>query len=136
MIKMTDLFKEALPSIMHTKKEIFIDDLDKNEFYNKNSYIINKALSMHVDCVIPANLMNMFHGLDGKLKHDFYMNSLRGYKRKFSYAKSQKFDSLNIIKEYYGVNDHKAKEMRILLSDEQMTELTKRLNKGGVMRND
>jgi len=131
---MPDLFKEALPSIMHTKTQIFIDDLEKNEFYNKNSYIINKALSMHVDCVIPANLMNMFHGLDGKLKHDFFMNSLRGFKRPFAYAKAQKqnLDGLNIIKEYYGVSDHKAKEMRLLLNENQLNELRKRLDKGGI----
>lgn len=133
---MTDLFKEALPSIMHTKKEIFIDDLEKNEFYNKNSYIINKSLSMHIDCVIPANLMNMFHNLDGKLKHDFFMNTLRAYKRPFSYAKKVKYEDLNTIKEYYGVSNNKAKEMRSLLSAAQVTELKKRLDKGGVNKND
>ena len=131
-----DLFKEALPAIMHTKAEIFVDDIDKNEFYDKNSFIINKALSMHMDCVIPANMMNIFHMLDGKLKHDFYMNTLRAYKRPFSYAKNVKYGDLQVVKEYYGVSNTKAKEMRLLLTDSQVNELKKRLEKGGVNRND
>ena len=106
---MPDLFKEVLPSLLQHKKEVFRDDAEKDLFYNRNSYIINKALSMHFDCVLPANEMNKHFSLDGKLKHDFYLNILRGYQRPFNYAKAKKLEDLSIIKEYYGIGNEPAK---------------------------
>lgn len=130
---MPDLFKEVIPSILHTKKQVFETAEEADSFYLKNSYIINKTLSMYADTVFYANLINFFWQLDGKLKHDFFMSVVRGYRRKFNYAKSEKLsNSLKAVKEYYGVSDSKAKEYLSLLNDEQIHEITKRLEKGGV----
>lgn len=131
---MPDLFKELLPALMQTKANVFESDEEADAFYLKNSYMVNKALSMHLDCVIQANMMNRFWSLDGKLKHDFFMNVLRGYKRKFNYAKGEKMEDLNIVKEFYNVNNTKAKEYLSLLSNDQLETIRKKLSKGGVVK--
>lgn len=129
---MPDLFKEVMPAIMHHKKEVFENDEEKQKFFDEKSFIINRVLSMYMDCVFQANLMNMNNSIDGKLKYDFYLNTLRGYKRPFNYAKSEKFSDLDVIKEYYGISNAKAKEYHSLLTPENIQTLKLRLYKGGI----
>lgn len=128
-----DLFKDLMPSLMIHKKEVFESDKDKDEFFRNKSFIVNRVLSMYMDCVIPANEMNKFHQLDGKLKFDFFINILRGYKRPYNYAKIRKYSDLEIIKEYYGVGDLRAKEYHDMLSSQQLQEIKKRIDKGGAL---
>lgn len=130
---MADLFKDVMPSLMQTKKDVFENDIEKNDFFDKNSYIINKTLSMYVDCVMPANEMNMYYFIDGKLKHDYFINMIRSYKRSFHYSKSKKLTDLEVIKEYYGVGNNTARQYHNLLTSEQLEQLKKRLDKGGVI---
>lgn len=132
---MPELFKDVMPSLMIHKKDVFIDDEEKDEFFNKNSYIINRVLSMYIDCVMPANEMNMRYYVDGKLKHDFFINTIKGYKRSFNYAKSIKHSDLDIIKEYYGVGNRIAKEYHSLLTPEQLETIRTKLDKGGTISN-
>jgi len=129
---MPDLFKEVMPSLMHYKNEVFENDAEKEQYFNDKSFMINRILSMYNDCVLYANIMNYYYGLDGKLKNDYYINTLRGYRRSYNYIKALKFEDLDIIKEYYGVNSTKAKEYHSLLTATQLDEIRKRLEKGGV----
>ena len=41
------------------------------------SFIINKCLSGHLDCIMFANEMNKCHFLDKDLQYEFYLNILR-----------------------------------------------------------
>ena len=47
---MPDLFKEIIPSILQTKENVFGED-----YSDYVPYVVNKALSYHVDCVLYAN---------------------------------------------------------------------------------
>lgn len=129
---MPDLFKEYMPSIMWHKNEVFQNDIEKDKFVSDKSYIINRVLSMYIDCIFYSNMMNQYYHLDGKVKHDFYLNSLRGYKRPFNYAKSEKLNDLDVIKEYYGIGNKQAKEYHSLLTPDQIETLKLRLYRGGV----
>lgn len=131
---MPDLFKEVMPSIMHYKNNVFHDDKEIEEYFNKNFFIINKVLSMYMDCVPAANYLNIYNQLPGKLKHDFLLNIIRGYKRPFNYAKTEKMEDLDIIKEYYCVGNVKAKEYHSLLTHEQLDLIRKKLFKGGLKK--
>jgi len=84
-----------------------------------------------MDCVLQSNVINYNYHIDGKLKNDFLLNSIRGYKRKFSYQKKEKLDDLEFISEYYGISNEKAKEYVSLLTRENIDEIKKRLEKGG-----
>ena len=127
-----DLFKSILPAIMQNKSDPFETEEECDKFYEKNSYIVNKALSMHLDCVMQANMMNLFWSLPGRMKHDFFMSSLRGYKRRFAYAKAaKKPEDIQLIQENYNCNKAKALEYLNILSDNDINEIRKTRSKGG-----
>ena len=126
---MADLFKEIIPSITIHKKNVFETEEDYKTYV---PYIVNKALSAHMDCILQANEMNMKSFLSQKTQYTYYINSIRGYKRKYQeWLKREKGEDLDLIKEYYSVSYDKAKTMRRLLSDEQMKQIKSHLYKGG-----
>ena len=53
-------------------------------------------------------------------------------KKRFSkWAKAQKSDDIEVIKEYYGYSNNKARQIHSLLSSEQIDELKKKVYRGG-----
>ena len=124
---MTDLFKDILPSILLTKKNVLENEGDYNGF------VVNKALSFHRDCVLYANEMNKVPNLDSKLQYHFLINIIRGYKRPYQkWLKRETIGDLEAIKEYYNCSNEKAKSAMTVLSSDQIIEIKKMLNKGGL----
>jgi hypothetical protein len=127
---MLDLFKEIMPSILQTKKNVLKDEKDEKDY---NAFIVNKALSFHYDCVLSANQMNMNHVLDNKLQYHYLINTIRPYRRDFQkWLKAEKVENLECVKEYYGYSNAKAKAALEVLSEEQIKAIKKELNKGGI----
>ena len=126
---MVDIFKEILPSILETKIPVLNEDNEKDYV----PYIINKALSHHIDCIMYVNEMNM-HPEIGKLpQYFYYINTIRGYKRPYKkWMKKDLVENLEIVGEYYNVSNEKAEEILNLLSDDQILVLKERLFKGGI----
>ena len=123
---MSDLFKDIIPSILQTKKDV----LDTEKDYN--AYVVNKALSFHYDCVLQANEMNRFPATPGTLQYHYLLNSIRGYKRPFRpWQKRETIDDLETVKEYFGYSNEKAKEVLVLLNADQIEEIRKAISKGG-----
>jgi hypothetical protein len=123
---MTDLFKDILPSILQTKKNVLENEKDYN------AYVINRALSFHIDCVLQANEMNQYPNLPPRLQYDYFLNSLRGWKRPFrKWEKRQTIEDLEAVKEYYNYSNERAKEALVLLDDTQLETIKTKLNKGG-----
>jgi len=75
--------------------------------------------------------MNVNHHLDARLQFDFFINIIKKRKRFSKWNKATHIDNLEIIKEYYGYSDEKAKSIYNLLNDEQIEQLKKRIYKGG-----
>jgi hypothetical protein len=126
---MVDIFKDILPSILQKKNDLSIEE-DFDRSYNP--YIVNRALSFHNDCILQANEMNMYPGLDGDMQYRFLLNSIRGWKRPFRpWQKRETIEDLEAIREYYSYSYEKAKLALPLLSKEQIKELRKRMYKGG-----
>lgn len=122
-----DLFKDIIPSILETKKSVLDEEKDYVPF------IVNKALSFHYDCVLYANEMNIRPNLDGQLQHDFLLNTVRAYKRPYQkWIKKETLEDIKAVKEYYKYSDAKAQEALSLLSDDQLDEIKKVLDKGGL----
>lgn len=112
---MADLFKDIVPSILQTKKHILEDEKDYNPF------IVNKALSYHMDCVTYANQMNLNFGLDKKPQYDYLINIVRASKRNFAkWEKPIQEENLQSIKLFFGYSDAKAEEALKVLTDEQI----------------
>jgi hypothetical protein len=123
---MAELFKDIIPSIMQTKKPVLTEEKDYLPF------MVNRAVSHHYDCIIQANLMNLNPHLDKKLQFDFLINSIRGYKRPFQkWQKRESDEKIDAIKEFFGYSNERAKEVVGLLSDAQIDEIKRRLDRGG-----
>lgn len=126
---MADLFKEIIPSILQTKKDVLDEERDYKPF------LVNRALSYHMDCIMYANQMNMNSNLDGKLQYQYLLNTVRPIKRKFQpWQKTSAVKDMECVKEYFGYSNEKAKEALRILTDEQITLLKEKLEKGGVKK--
>ena len=99
-------------------------------------YITNRALSYHYDCIMQSNEMNMRSGLDKNMQYDFLFNSIRKQKRPFRKweKKSKEDEIILLIKEYYRVSSSKAKEIFPLLTDENITNIQRKNQKGGIAK--
>lgn len=115
---MTDLFKEIIPSVLQTKENL-LDSEEAQKAYNP--YVVNKALSHHMDCVMYSNMMNMSFNLHNKAQYDYLINSIRAKKRPYTkWYKPEKEDDLVAVKMFFGYSDRKAREALKLLTDEQV----------------
>ena len=119
---------EYVNAINLTKKDLMIDDITEKSY---NPYMVNRSLSYFPDTVALANAMNRYHQLDKKLQFSFLLNIVRKRKR-FSKCDKQVFsDDVEVVKEYYGYSNEKAKSALSLLTPVQIIELRKRTYKGG-----
>jgi len=124
---MSDLFKDIIPSILQTKKNVLDNEKDYVPF------VVNKALSFHYDCILQANRMNMLPNLPRNLQYQYLINSVRGYKRPYQkWQKREEIDNLDAVKEYYNYSNDKAKEALKVLSDADINEIKRKTRKGGL----
>jgi hypothetical protein len=129
---MTDLFKEIIPSILQTKKDVFKDELDHKDYV---PFMVNRALSYHMDCVLYANEMNLNPSIDKDMQYSYLLNTIRSMKRKFQpWQKTSTDKDLECVKVYFGYSNEKAKEALRILTDEQIAEIKAKTNKGGVTK--
>ena len=75
--------------------------------------------------------MNLHNHIDKRMQFDFLQSSIRKRKRFSKWAKAEKVTDLEVVKEYYGYSNEKAKAILPLLNDEQLDQLKLKLNKGG-----
>ena len=113
-------------------KENLLDSDDLTWYKKYPPYIINRCLSQHIDTIIMANEMNQRHGLDKKLQFHFLINSIRKRKRfGGKWTSTNRSKNLDLIKEYYGYSNAKAKVALDILTKEQIDLIKESLNKGG-----
>jgi len=122
--------KDWLNSINYSKKNLIDEDPDVEKKYP--SYIINRCMSGHLDAIMYANEMNLYHNLSSKLQYDFLLNILRSKKRFSPWVKKEELKNLDYVKRYYGYSDEKAKQVLPLLSKEQLTFIQEKLERGGL----
>ena len=128
--KMPDLFKEILPSILEKKKSVFQDEYDYKDY---KPFVVNRALSYHMDCVLYVNEMNIRSGIDQDMQYSYLLNTIRPMKRKFQpWQKSEVDKDIESVKQYFGYSNEKAKEALRILNDEQIAEIKAKMTKGGV----
>jgi len=129
---MPDLFKEIVPSILQTKKSVFRDQLDYKDY---KPFMVNRALSYHMDCILYVNEMNKNNSLDVDMQYSYLLNTIRPMKRKFQpWQKSSADKDIECVKEYFGYSNEKAKEALRILTDEQIAEIRRKTDKGGVKK--
>ena len=119
---------EYINAINNTKKDIMVDDIAESKY---TPFMVNRSLSYFPDTVLYANEMNIQHHIDNRLQFDFFINIVKKKKRFTKWSKPEEISDLNVVKEYYGYSNEKAKSVLSLFTDEHLTELRKRMSKGG-----
>lgn len=117
-------------SVQQTKEDLMVDEYMEKSY---NSYIVNRGLSFGADTVIYANEMNSRPHIDKRLQYDFLLNSIPAKKRFNKWIKTETVDNIDIIKEYYGYSDEKAKQALDVLTPEQISDIRNLLFKGGLV---
>ena len=125
---MTEL-KEWLNSINFSKTNLLDEDPDAKKDYAP--FVINRCLSGHLDCILFANEMNKNHFLDKDMQYTFYLNTLRKKKRFSPWLRKDQIKNLDLIKQYYGYSNEKAKQVLNILTKEQLSFMRDRLETGG-----
>lgn len=122
---------DVIKSFTEDKKYIIEDDETKKAYI---PFFINKTLSFNVETLLHANEMNLNYGLDKKLQYDYYFHSLKKRKYFTKFFKRKKDDDLEMIQRYYGYNVTKAKQALTILSEEQLKQIRKKFEEGGIKR--
>ena len=115
-------------SINITKKDIMHDDISEKAY---TPFMVNRALSYFNDTVLYANEMNINHTIDNKLQYHFLINIIKKKKRFSKWLKPQEVENLELIKEYYGYSNEKAKQSLRILTKDQLNFIKSKFETGG-----
>tara|TARA_Y100001938_G_C8080648_1_gene428826 strand:- start:1721 stop:2101 length:381 start_codon:yes stop_codon:yes gene_type:complete len=125
-MKLTDY----LNAINHTKKDLFDteDELVEKEYV---PFVVNRCLSYFPDTIYAVNEMNVKPLTDKKMQFHFLSGIIRTRKRFSKWEKKNKYENIELVKEYFNYSNRRAEEALKILSDEQLDEMRETLSKGG-----
>ena len=119
---------DFLNAINFTKQDIMVDDITEKAY---SPFMVNRGLSYFPDTVLMANEMNQHAHLDNRLQFDFFINIVRKKRRFSKWFKAETVSDVEVVKEYYGYSNQKARQVLTLLTTEQLDLLRKKVYKGG-----
>jgi hypothetical protein len=122
--------KDYLNSINFTKKDLMKSE-DKQWIKKYPAFIINKVLSGFQDTIMLVNEVNRNHFLDKDMQYSFLLNSIRSKKRFSPFLRASKLKDIDLVKEYYGYSNEKAKTVLDILTKDQLKLIKEKLYKGG-----
>ena len=122
--------KDYLNSINFTKKNLMKSE-DKEWIKKYPAFIINKILSGFQDTIMLVNEVNRNHFLDKDMQYSFLLNSIRSKKRFSPFLRASKLKDIDLVKEYYGYSNEKAKTVLDILTKDQLKLIKDKLYKGG-----
>ena len=119
---------EFIKAINETKEDVMVDEFTEKKYA---PFIVNRGLSFFMDTIFQVYELNRNHHLDHRLQFDYLLNSVRKKKRYSKWLKPEKLQDLDVVKEYYGFSNEKAKDALRTLSEDQLTFIKDKLNQGG-----
>jgi len=122
---------DYLNAINYTKEPL-LDTEDESVEKGYTPFVVNRCLSYFIDTVLYANEMNRRPETDKKMQFDYLQRSIRKNKRYSKWLKQESVENLDIIKQYYGYSDTKAKEVMDILTSDDIEYMRNQLNTGGV----
>lgn len=104
--------------------------LDNLAFYNP--FLINRALSYHVDCVLYANEMNRLTDIPHEYQYQYYLINIRKNRRTYTKwgKKTDKNynEDVKMLQRYYKINKHNAEDYRGLLKAEDLEAIREEMS--------
>ena len=122
--------KDYLNSINFNKKNLMNSD-DKEWVKKYPAFIVNKILSGFSDTIMLVNEVNRNHFLDKDMQYQFLLNSIRSKKRFSPFLRANKLKDIEVVKEFYGYSNEKAKSALDILAKDQLKLIKQKLYKGG-----
>lgn len=119
---------EVLNAINYDKTPLLDDELAEKEYV---PFVVNRSLSYFPDTLLHANQMNYCNHLPKKMQFDYLRFSIRPRKRFSKWVKSDNDKNLELVKEYFGYSNERAKEALRVLTDEQIEQMRLFFNYGG-----
>ena len=119
---------DYLKAINETKEDIMLTPEDERKY---SPFIVNRGLSFFMDTIFQVNELNRNYHLEARLQFDYLLNSVRKKKRYSKWLKPEKLQDLDVVKEYYGFGNEKAKDALRILSEDQLAFIKDKLNQGG-----
>ena len=124
-----DLFKDIVHSILVSKKCVINDAIDREEYI---PFIVNRALSYHMDCILYANEINKHHSIDKDMQYQYLLNTVRPLKRKFRpWQKNAPINDLVCVKKYFGYSTNKAKQTLLIVTEDDLETIRFKTSEGG-----
>ena len=121
--------KDIMKSLNQTKDHDLIDDFNSSDYV---PWVINRAFSYYPDVITHSEKMNNYATLDKILQYKYYLYAVRKKSRFSPWLKYKLPEDVQLVKEYYGYSTKKAKEILPLLNKDDLDEIRKYLDKGGV----
>lgn len=105
----------------------------KDDLNGYVSFIVNRGLSYHSDCVYYANEMNRYYNsLQPDQQYEFLYLTVKKGKRPFQkWSKQQKDDNIELLQEYYKCNRQKAIEILAIINNDVIEVIRGKMFKGG-----
>ena len=109
-------------------------NLEDNERAMKKypKFVVNQLLSEHVDCVLHVNEMNKYYSLDNALQYQYFLYSIRKSKRFSPWHKQSTDNDLELVKQFYGYSNEKARTALSILTKEELKVIKAKLDTGGI----
>lgn len=122
---------DFIKEILFGKTQLIVDINSEKDYV---PFIVNRGLSYHRDCLMQSNEMNRRHFLSKKMQNDYYLNTIRSYKRPFvKWGKAEKIEHLDNVKKFFKCSIENAKDILRLLSEDDVREIIKLTDTGGMM---
>ena len=119
---------DYLKAINETKEDVMLTPEDERKY---SPFIVNRGLSFFMGTIFQVNELNRNYHLEARLQFDYLLNSVRKKKRYSKWLKPEKLQDLDVVKEYYGFGNEKAKDALRILSEDQLAFIKDKLNQGG-----
>lgn len=122
---------EYLNAINYTKENL-LDTEDESVEKGYTPFVVNRCLSYFIDTVLYVNEMNRLPHTDKRMQFDYLRTSIRKNKRYSKWLKRESEENLELVKEFYGYSDSKAREILDIITDDDIVWMKQMLDTGGM----
>ena len=96
-----------------------------------NPYLANVSFSYSLDTLMLAQEMNLYPNLPPECQYDFLYETVRKGRRWNKWYKAEENPHVEMVMEYYGYSKQKALEALQVLTQENLRDIKKSMDKGG-----
>jgi hypothetical protein len=123
---------DFVKEIQSSKRDLMADPQSEKDYV---PFVVNRALSYELDCVMEANAMNSRHHLDKKMQFGYLLKIIRARRRPFhKWAKKVEAEHVECVKKFWDCSERKALEILRILTPEQVEQVIRITDMGGLTK--